>query len=166
ELCVYSSAEHVTSPEQTVAITREKVFSDLIQDKNKVRILPKEIISFKTRPLGSPSLEEVTIENNGEKSVTLTRILTGKTQDVAKFEFIFEKGVLNPEDFLIELLPHKSWTFGIKCSPVQLGRTKELLIFQFGSFRIGRWLWVHSVALGQDEIIHGEIQSQINRKMK
>ncbi|CAG7732825.1 unnamed protein product, partial [Allacma fusca] len=148
ELCVYSSAEHVTSPEQTVAITREKVFSDLIQDKNKVRILPKEIISFKTRPLGSPSLEEVTIENNGEKSVTLTRILTGKTQDVAKFEFIFEKGVLNPEDFLIELLPHKSWTFG------------------FGSFRIGRWLWVHSVALGQDEIIHGEIQSQINRKMK
>ncbi|CAG7817639.1 unnamed protein product [Allacma fusca] len=162
-----TALKHVRSPEQTPAIIRENVFMELIQDKNKIRILPKGTISFKTKILGSTSLEVVTIENNGESRFILRRIFMGRIQDVAKFDFVFQKGFLNPEDLFIELQPHRSWAFTIKCTPIHLGRTKELLLFDFGSFKIGRWLYVFSLAPNQDEILHCKpvILNKIRRKV-
>ncbi|CAG7697911.1 unnamed protein product [Allacma fusca] len=137
--------------EEPVINSREEYFKELIADKNKVRIRPNRTISFQSKKLKSTSSKVVTIENLSEKTIFLSRILNNGVQDVAKFELIFEEGLLNTNEMLIPLQPHCPWNFEVKCTPYQFGRTKELLTFDFGTFQIGRWLFVHSLAPDQND---------------
>ncbi|CAG7829210.1 unnamed protein product, partial [Allacma fusca] len=133
------SEDGSTTSEQTNPL------QDLFRNKQNVRIQPNKI-SFQTQIRASTSSKVVVVENFGERPVVLLKARIGHVQDVAHFDFDFGKNSKSPEELLVELQPHSSWEFEIKCTTRQFGRTKELLILDFGSFLIGRWLSVHSIA--------------------
>ncbi|XP_014214537.1 probable RNA helicase armi [Copidosoma floridanum] len=127
--------EDVTNKYDTSAIKKEpqlpyNQMKDLMEDKEDIEITKDIVINL---DIGTTTSFEVNVKNNGVcKQVIMKCAFLSRRSDSQLI-------LITPErDEKVILNPEREVTYVIRCKGMKVGVSKELIIFKFRNFKIGR----------------------------
>ncbi|CAL8083245.1 unnamed protein product [Orchesella dallaii] len=138
-----SSFLHYTSKDVVTAANDEWIddesnvvdsHDELLKNKEGVSISPNSI-RFSPINIGHSGAKIITISNNSEQVVRLLRIIGHQDPSVCTFDFNIPD---KQPDGSVTIFPQTELSVDLVCHPLLIGKTKELCVFEFGNFRIGR----------------------------
>ncbi|XP_064093385.1 uncharacterized protein LOC135206091 isoform X2 [Macrobrachium nipponense] len=112
--------------------------AELFKDKHNIVI--SNSVRFPKVYLGCKSYITLFIKNVGVQARSLLRILFINSLQDSQFSVVSESLDETHTFTPITILPHKSSSVKIACTGKFLGQCKQVCIFDFGSFKIGRHL--------------------------
>lgn len=112
--------------------------AELFKDKHNIVI--SNSVKFPKVYLGCKSYITIFIKNVGVQARSLLRILFINSLQDSQFSVVSESLDETHSFTPITILPHKSSSVKIACTGKFLGQCKQVCIFDFGSFKIGRHL--------------------------
>lgn len=125
--------------------------TELYQDRYGIRIKPGKVW-FKAIKIGDSAARSVTVTNTSEATFVLQKISFNRDQSVCRFEVEYPTN--KEKDCVVTLGPQDSYSFLVHCTPLMMGRTKELCVFDFTSelceFKIARDFSVTGLAENED----------------
>ncbi|XP_068212921.1 RNA helicase Mov10l1-like isoform X2 [Palaemon carinicauda] len=124
-----------------------KATAELFNDKNNIVI--SSSVRFPQVHLGCKSYVTVFIKNIGEEASSLQHINFIHSSQDTQFSVVSES--LNEIDSFtpIKIMPHRSCSVKIACTGKYLGHCKQVCIFDFGTFKIGRYM----IATVEDKVM-------------
>jgi len=112
----------------------------LSDDKRGVTIQPTKVIDWRLI-LGTPESKTVFIGNNTNDLLILAKIEVMGHQTICKFDA--QLPPREAEDIIAIVEPNSHLVFKIHCTPLALGRTRDICVFKFQGFSIARKLSVN-----------------------
>jgi len=131
-------------------------FKDLFKDRYGIKIEPRWI-KLQPAKVGDTVTTSVSIRNTSGTTLVFKDLYLGRDNCVCVLEIdipLKEKNAIRTID------PEEAFTFQIKCTPLQIGFTKELCIFDFIDFKIAREIQVRGIAEDKELIQQLKVQNQ------
>ncbi len=122
-------------------------YDQLQQNKMGIQIYPR-YLNFAPQLLGSSSQKQLTVKNHSPQDIRLDQIRF--SQDAAVGQFVIHSIHVEAGGG-VTLAGGDEVKFEVICTPKMIGKTKEICIFDFGEFKIGRELCV--IGRSEEEIM-------------
>ncbi|XP_071540625.1 uncharacterized protein armi isoform X2 [Panulirus ornatus] len=138
ELRVSADVKHLLDfPFFQVSLGRKKIKNIL---ENKQNIVISQSLKFPPVTLGSQAYTSAFIKNTGQKAVSLNRVYFVSASKECQFSLVCcsSGGLIDGTPVNIE--PNMLVDIQFKCTGKLLGLMKQLCIFDFGNFQIGRYV--------------------------
>ncbi|OXA58303.1 RNA helicase Mov10l1 [Folsomia candida] len=110
-------------------------YRDLYDNRGGIKIKPEAYVKFQPAIIGTCVQKSVSVQNMSNRSITLQSIEFPHDNAICKFELELPQ---RDRDVIRVLAPEDMYTFKVNCTPLQMGRTKEMGLFDFGEFKIAR----------------------------
>lgn len=129
--CYFSRDEDGFFQDETISIRHRELYDN----RYGIKIMPQNYIKFHPTKVGSVVARAVTVQNSSTRSITLHNIVFPHDNSICKFELELPQRDI---EVIRILAPGESYVFQVVCTPLQMGRTKEMGVFEFGDFKIAR----------------------------
>lgn len=110
-------------------------YRDLYDNRGGIKIKPEHYVKFQAAKLGMSVTKSVTVQNMSNRDVQLVNVVFPHDNSICKFELDLPQREGNA---IRTLAPEETYSFLVICTPLQMGRTKEMGLFDFGDFKIAR----------------------------
>ncbi|XP_035708851.1 RNA helicase Mov10l1-like [Folsomia candida] len=110
-------------------------YRDLYDNRGGIKITPEARVKFQAAIIGTCVQKSVSVQNMSNRSITLQSIEFPHDNAICKFDLELPQ---RDRDVIRVLAPEEMYTFMVNCTPLQMGRTKEMGIFDFIEFKIAR----------------------------
>lgn len=124
------------------------VNDDLLRNKYNMEIHPRNL-SFPPTLIGISSSKTFRVRNGSSEEVCLKRVHL--SQDQSHSQFVVQFNLEHSKGMTIR--PNQEYPVEIVCHPRMTGKTKEVCVFDFGDFRIGRQIFVTGFSKEEQEML-------------